>query len=283
MTPSNISSNQVSRTIPENTDNSVPCYTPFMRSLLLYVIALSLLLASSSYAGEPEAIHSSTQLVVVTTADWNAVDGTLQRYERKASGKKWEAVGKPITVVVGKSGLGWGLGVVPADSLRNPTSNDPIKKEGDGKAPAGIFRLSEAFGYAGQEQPGWKMPYVSLTPSVECVDDSQSKYYNRVLDRASVFPDWNSSEHMLRSDELYRWGVVVDHNANPPQPGGGSCIFLHIWRGQGQGTVGCTAMPREQLESLLGWLDPGKKPLLVQMPVGEYERVKGKIGLPKLP
>ena len=252
----------------------------FWRSLLLHVIAVSFLLASAGHAGEPDAIHSSSQLVVVTTADWNAVDGTLQRYERKAAGKKWEAVGKPIAVVVGKNGLGWGVGVVPADALRNAVPGGPVKKEGDGKAPAGIFRLSEAFGYASQEQPGWKMPYVSLTSSVECVDDSQSKYYNRVLDRGSVSPDWNSSEHMLRSDELYRWGVVVDHNANPPQPGGGSCIFLHIWRGQGQGTVGCTAMPQEQLESLLGWLDPGKKPLLVQMPAGEYQRVKGKWKLP---
>jgi D-alanyl-D-alanine dipeptidase len=251
-----------------------------MRSLLLYVIALSLLLASTSYAGEPDAIRSSRQLVVVTTADWNAVDGRLQRYERTAPGKKWQAVGKLIAVVVGKNGLGWGVGVVPADALRDAASDGPIKKEGDGKAPAGIFRLSEAFGYAGQEQPGWKMPYVSLTSSVECVDDSQSKYYNRVLDRASVSPDWNSSEHMLRSDELYRWGVVVDHNANPPQPGGGSCIFLHIWRGPGQGTVGCTAMPREQLESLLGWLDPGKKPLLVQLPVTQYRGVRGKLRLP---
>lgn len=250
------------------------------RSLPSRVALICLLLGSLSYAGGPDAIHSSRQLVVVTTVDWNAVDGTLQRYERNAPGRKWEAVGKPIPVVVGKNGLGWGVGAVPADTLRDAASGAPVKKEGDGKAPAGIFHLSEAFGYASQEQPGWKMPYVSLTASVECVDDSQSKYYNRVLDRASVSPDWNSSEHMLRSDELYRWGVVVDHNANPPQPGGGSCIFLHIWRGQEQGTVGCTAMPREQLESLLGWLDPGKKPLLVQMPVGEYQRVKGKLKLP---
>jgi hypothetical protein len=33
-------------------------------------------------------------------------------------------------------------------------------------------------------------------------------------------------------------------------------------------------MPREQLEALIGWLAPGKKPLLVQMPQAEYERAK---------
>jgi D-alanyl-D-alanine dipeptidase len=250
------------------------------RSSLLLLLLLFLLIASSSYAGEPAPVRASRQLVVVRTADWNAVEGTLQRYERKTAGKKWQAVGKPITIVVGKAGLAWGIGVVPTDELRASGEDDPIKKEGDGKAPAGIFRLSEAFGYASQEQPAWKMPYVSLTSSVECVDDSKSRFYNRIVDRASVSPDWNSSEHMLRSDELYRWGVVVDHNANPPQAEGGSCIFLHIWRGRGQGTVGCTAMPREALESVLAWLDPLRKPLLVQMPKAEYERLKGKWRLP---
>lgn len=245
------------------------------KSSLLFLLLLFLLVASSSYAGEPAPVRSSRQLVVVTTADWNAVDGTLQRYERKAAGEKWQAVGKPITIVVGKTGLAWGIGVVSTDELRAGGADDPIKREGDGKAPAGIFHLSEAFGYASQEKPGWKMPYISLTPTVECVDDSKSTFYNRVVDRGSVSPDWNSSEHMLRSDELYRWGVVVDHNADPPQAGSGSCIFLHIWRGPGQGTVGCTAMPRENLETLLGWLDPARKPLLVQMPKAQYERWEG--------
>jgi D-alanyl-D-alanine dipeptidase len=100
------------------------------------------------------------------------------------------------------------------------------------------------------------------------------------VDRTTVSPDWNSSEHMLRSDDLYRWGVVVDHNADPPRPGAGSCIFLHIWRGPGQPTVGCTAMPQENLESVLGWLDPAKKPLLVQLPESEYQRLKRKWKLP---
>jgi D-alanyl-D-alanine dipeptidase len=250
-----------------------------LRSLLPLSI-LSLLLAVLAHAAESAAIHPSTQLIVVQTSDWNTIEGTLQRYERSASGKNWHAVGKAITIVVGKTGLAWGKGIVSADDLRNPAANDPIKKEGDGKAPAGIFRLSHLFGYAAHEPAGWKMPYINLTSSVECVDDTSSKFYNRVVDRTTVSPDWNSSEHMLRSDDLYRWGVVVDHNADPPRPGAGSCIFLHIWRGPGQPTVGCTAMPQENLESVLGWLDPAKKPLLVQLPQSEYQRLKKKWKLP---
>jgi L,D-transpeptidase catalytic domain len=224
-------------------------------------------------------------MVVVTTAGWNAVEGRLQRYERTSPDKKWKLVGGPFAVVVGKSGLAWGAGITsPAASpVRASDPADPIKKEGDGRAPAGVFHLSTAFGYAAQKQSGWKMPYVRLTESVECVDDSNSKFYNRVVDRGSVAADWNSSEHMLRPDELYRWGVVVDHNAGPARPGGGSCIFLHIWRGAGIGTVGCTAMPREQLESLLGWLDPTREPLLVQLPASEYKRLRKHWHLPAPP
>jgi len=74
---------------------------------------------------------------------------------------------------------------------------------------------------------------------------------------------------------------VVDHNGHH-LPGKGSCIFLHIWRGPGQGTVGCTAMPREQLESIISSLDPIKFPLLVQMPKAEYQRVQEKLKLPVL-
>jgi D-alanyl-D-alanine dipeptidase len=238
------------------------------------------LTAIQTEAKQPNALAASTEIIVVTTSDWSSVDGTLRRFERRGRGRKWVQAGEAVTVVVGKNGLGWGSGVVSLDVAVG--SADPVKKEGDGKAPAGIFALSRAFGYAPQELRGAKMPYLSLTPSVECVDDSASKFYNQVVDRGAVAADWNSSEHMLRSDELYRWGIVVDHNSSPARPGSGSCIFLHIWRGPGQGTVGCTAMPQSQLESLLGWLEPARKPLLVQMPEQQYRQLEKKLGLPPL-
>ena len=234
--------------------------------------------ASLAHGGEPAALRASTQILVVTTQDWNGVDGTLQVYERPEARKRWKAVGDPIPVGVGKKGLGWGAGVAAEAGRR--AANDPVKKEGDGKSPAGIFRLSTIFGYAAQEPPGWKMPYLNLTPSVECVDDARSKFYTRVLDRASVAPDWNSSEQMLRPDGEYRWGLVVDHNAEPVTAGAGSCIFLHIWLGPGVGTTGCTAMAQEQLEGLLARLDPARNPLLVQLPRPQYKKLRRRWKLP---
>jgi L,D-peptidoglycan transpeptidase YkuD (ErfK/YbiS/YcfS/YnhG family) len=122
---------------------------------------------------------------------------------------------------------------------------------------------------------------------VECVDDPASLHYNRIVDRASVAPDWKSSEHMRNAGEAYVWGVVVDHNAtvpggtSQPVPGSGSCVFLHIWEGTGRGTTGCTAMAEANLETLLTWLDPARRPLLVQLPEPVYARLEHAWRLPR--
>jgi D-alanyl-D-alanine dipeptidase len=231
-------------------------------------------------AREPRALKKSKQMVVVTTADWNATTGTLRRYERVH--RKWVAVGDPVAVVVGKNGMGWGAGLETRKVVELGEADDPVKKEGDKKSPAGVFRLSEAFGFAEKAPAGWKMPYVHLTPTVECVDDARSKFYNRVVDRAAVQVDWTSSEKMAAEDPYYRWGLVVDHNADPVRPGAGSCVFLHIWDGPGGTTAGCTAMAGSQVEALLAWLDPEARPVLVEMPVGKYDKAQHKWRLPRL-
>ena len=254
-----------------------------MKHPLIFISLALLNLMALAVAQPPQhdALQSSTQMMAVTTDDWNAVEGVLVRYERARATRKWKQVGDPITVVVGKKGMGWGAGTLSTNGARDP--QDPVKKEGDGKSPAGVFALGTGFGYAAQPASGWKMPYRSLTPSVECVDDSTSQFYNRILDRATVSPDWHSSEQMRRNDEAYRVGLVVEHNERPAVPGGGSCIFMHIWYGRGQGTTGCTAMPQEQIESILAWLDPARRPVLVQLPVAQYKRLRRQWHLPSLP
>lgn len=226
-------------------------------------------------------LSSSTQLIVVTTPDWSAVQGRLQRFERAHVGDPWTAVGSPIAIVVGKSGMGWGAGVFSTDDPAMRSLQDPIKKEGDGKSPAGIFTISSGFGYAAQPLPGWKMPYISLTASVECVDDSSSHFYNRIVDRIAVSPDWHSSERMSQAGDAYRWGAVIDQNPTAI-PYAGSCVFLHVWGGPDVGTSGCTAMPQEQLEPILAWLDPARSPILVQLPVAQYKEREKSWHLPEL-
>jgi D-alanyl-D-alanine dipeptidase len=232
-----------------------------------------------------QPLLTSTQMIVVTTPNWNSVSGQLQRFQRVRPGKRWKAVGSPTPIVVGKNGMGWGSGA-PAPrypDVPSPQDRDPAKKEGDGKSPAGDFRLGPAFGYSAQPLAGLKLPYTPLTPTVECVDDVTSRYYNRIVDRATVTPDWQSSEHMASEGEAYRWGAVIEHNANPIVPGVGSCVFMHIWAGPSQGTAGCTAMPQDQLEPILTWLDPAASPILVQLPQEQYKKLKKPWHLPKLP
>jgi len=237
------------------------------------------------FAQTNDVFAGGSQLIVVTTPDWNAVDGRLQRYQRSSARSAWEPVGDSVAIVVGKHGMGWGAGVFEAHA-GNRAPDDPVKKEGDGRSPSGVFQLGTAFGYAPEPLSGSKMPYLELTPSVECVDDINSKFYNRVVDRSTVAPDWNSSEHMRDTGESYRWGIVIDHNgiagspSSQPVRSGGSCIFLHRWKGAGHGTAGCTAMAPAELEVLLRWLDPKRKPLLVQLTAGEYARVMKQWKLP---
>src|SRR5919202_1625655 len=93
----------------------------FMRRTLPLTICL--LLACAAAHAKPSAARARTrpakvpaplarsrQLIVVTTPDWNSVQGTLRRYERAGGG--WRQVGDSFAVVVGRSGLGWGEGVV---------------------------------------------------------------------------------------------------------------------------------------------------------------------------
>ena len=259
--------------------------------LVLLLLPESRFAFSADQAGAPnrDPFVGSTQLIVVTTSNWGAIEGQLQRFERNTVHEPWRPFGEPISIVVGRNGMGWGVGLVAADDPNVRLSLDPVKKEGDGKSPAGIFDLGTVFGYSDQPLPGMKFPYLTLTESIECVDDVNSKYYNRIVDRSAVAADWHSSEHMRDTGESYRWGVVVDHNRTiarrdqeAPQPGGGSCVFLHIWHDHNQGTAGCTAMPQMDLETLLTWLDPKQRPLLLQLPMPSYERLTHRWHLPKL-
>ncbi|HVV81833.1 MAG TPA: hypothetical protein VHE35_02095, partial [Kofleriaceae bacterium] len=167
------------------------------------------------------------------------------------------------------NGLAWGRGLHGDGAPARP---GPVKAEGDGKSPAGIFDLGGAWGYAAAAPAGARLPYTAATASWQCVDDPASSHYNRLLDASAVAVDWSSHEDLRRDDDVYRWLVEVKHNA-AATPGAGSCIFLHVWRGPGTSTAGCTAMDEPRLESLLVWLDPAAHPRFVLLPAADYAAV----------
>lgn len=245
--------------------------TPLCRTLCALVLAAG---ARDLFAAD-QAKHSplagARQMVLVTTPHWNSTEGRLRRFERASDTAHWSAVGTPVAVTLGRKGLAWGRGEFPRTALPGPQ-----KREGDGRAPAGVFKLTEVFGSAEQESasgPAAKLPYRPTSPDLICVDDSASRYYNRIIERTqAASTDWTSHEEMLREDGQYAIGIVVAHNASPTVALGGSCIFIHVWRGPGLPTAGCTAGEAESILALALWLDEAQRPLLVQLPDAQYRQ-----------
>ena len=223
---------------------------------ILLTLCLSLFLASA------QNIPNTKQLIVVSTKNWATPNGTLQRYEKKNNA--WHTVGKTIHIKLGRNGLGWGRGLHTI-----PKGAKIIKKEGDGKAPAGIFTLKQAFGY---NPFVVEYPYEVYKTTDHCVDDVNSKLYNKIVDSTKVKRDYKSKEHMKFPKDYYKYGIVVNHNHIDEAgavKGAGSCIFIHIKKVP---TAGCTVMNEGEMKEIIKWLDADKDPLLVQ---GTEEVVKG--------
>ena len=192
------------------------------------IAALLLTLALAACAHNPptssEATHWSNaqQLVLVTTADWNAPTGSLRYYERDGAG--WKPVGDGFDVTVGRNGSAWGIG------LHAARSDGPVKREGDGKAPAGVFAIGSAFGYAPDATTG--LAYQGMTANDWCIDVPESPMYNRIVDRSITKAAGldKSTEpmrldiHGKHGDQRYREGFVIEHNADGKVANGGSCI-----------------------------------------------------------
>ena len=199
---------------------------------------------------------ASDQLILIESDDFNTTHAVLTRYEKQKN--SYRQVGIQLPVNLGRNGLAWGLG----KSGFNAKAGEPVKQEGDGRSPAGIFTISTAFGYAPQFKT--KMPYIQANAELICVDDSRSDDYNRILDK-NESDDPKSFEWMRREDNLYRTGLVIDHNREGKK-GAGSCIFFHIRKSEDATTAGCSAMREEDLNTIISWLDPAKEPKVVQIP-----------------
>lgn len=241
--------------------------------------------ATSSTLGPPRQRASSTgsvvpdeslQVVVVTTPTWNSSAGKVVRLERDSARSSWHRVGGEEDVVIGKHGMAWGRGLHP------PMSDGPSKVEGDQRAPAGVFDLGEARGYAPALPNGATWPYHRLTEGWRCVDDPRAGEYNAFLGSRgnyAIVPAiaWDG----VRRDRVFEYLVVVKHNMAPIERGAGSCVFLHVWQLPGLPTKGCTGMARSALHDLVAWLAPSSRPVLVQLPKEVLVNVRQSWGIPE--
>jgi len=253
-------------------------WRPLLWLPLLALLAACAAPANRSGGGSP--LRDARQLVVVVTSGWDGSAGTLRAFERDPRGA-WRAAGVETPVTVGRKGIAWGSGLHP------PRSDGPVKREGDGRAPAGIFALGEAFGYAASAETA--MPYVAMDEHDYCIDVAASPRYNRIVDAREVGAAAieGTTEPMrrdlhLEGDPRYRLGLVIGHNTER-RAGGGSCIFAHVWLAPGVATAGCTAMDEAAMRALLAWLRPAATPRFVLLPQPQYDALQRDWDLPALP
>ena len=239
--------------------------------------ALSTLLPALGADAGDLSWRDARQVVLVTSSDWDATVGVLTAFEREEGG--WKRVHGPFPAALGRSGSAWGRGL-------HTQQDGPQKKEGDGRSPAGVFRIGAAFGY--EPAITSELNYRQSSASDFCIDVSGSPLYNRIVDanvvgQAAVA---GSTEPMRRDlhangDVRYKIGFVIEHNQDAA-PQGGSCIFAHLWRTAGEATAGCTSMDEQALRALLAWLRPDHMPVFVLLPQAEYARRESAWRLPDL-
>ena len=234
--------------------------------------SIILIMTASVVANAAQPWAGSRQCLVVITESWTSPAGKLSMLERDDESASWRRRGSAIEVRVGRAGLAWGRGLTDTANFAGP-----VKKEGDDKAPAGVFRLGTVFGSKRES----KMPFAALSRNLVAVDDPSSRYYNQLIDQTKIDRrDWKHAEQMF-GVSVYKRGVVVEHNT-PAKAGAGSCIFLHVWESPATSTSGCTAMPEQELAGIIRWLDPARHPLLVQLPRPVYEKLLATWKLPTL-
>lgn len=199
-------------------------------------LLLSVLLAPPASA----APQSAQQWIVVGVPAANATTGTLTAFQRV--GQDWKVVLGPTPAKVGELGVG-----APADGVY--------------RTPEGTFGFDQAFGR--QPNPGTKMPYFQATTQDWWDEDGKSPTYNTHV-RSADQPS-GIAENLYDSGPVYDYAVNI--TSNPQRiPGKVAGIFLHVT--DGNPTWGCVAIGREEMKSILNWLDPAANPQIT-IGVGE--------------
>jgi L,D-peptidoglycan transpeptidase YkuD (ErfK/YbiS/YcfS/YnhG family) len=222
-----------------------------------------------------ELPRDSSQCLVGLASGWDSSHATLRLFEKKDG--QWVQVAGPWDARLGKKGLIWGRGIHP-----QPV-DVPLKKEGDARTPAGIFRIGGAWGYAPDATRHPRLPYRSITSRDLWVEDPASPHYNRHV-RLDAEPSsaWEKKQQMKQGDSAHSLKLFIAHNAEPDIiAGAGSAIFFHIWRARGaKPSAGCTTLSEENLRHLIASIDPAKKPLYIILPADEYKRLRPAWKLP---
>ncbi len=229
---------------------------------LLAIIALLVVAPVSAHAQScPQPLRDAQRLVLVVSATMNGSTASLRRFARASPAAPWQADGGPVSALIGRKGVAW------AHAFRSfARKGEPVKVDGDKRAPAGFFRIGRPFGFGASQQPH----YLQIAQGTVCVDDPASPAYNSITSRAAV--GWKvHGENMWRVRE-YRRGLLVDY-PTARSVRAGSCIFIHVRRPGAPGTAGCVALPEPEVAALQDFAQPGA--VLAILPRQALARFKG--------
>ena len=202
------------------------------KTLVAIIGAVLLSMAPAVPAAAEPASPQTTQWIVVGVPEASATTGTLTAYQRV--GQVWKAVLGPTEAKVGELGIG-----APADGVY--------------RTPEGTFAFDQAFGR--QPNPGTKLPYFQADDQDWWDEDADSPTYNTHV--RSVESPSGITENLYDSGPVYDYAVNMA--VNPQRiPGKVSGIFLHVT--DGNPTWGCVAIGRDEMRSILTWLDPAADP-----------------------
>ena len=154
-------------------------------------------------------------------------------------------------------------GVRPRDQLRSATtvSLHPVRS---GKATFALRLVHSDSGSSSgiYSDPGVSFPWRSVTSSDVWDDDPSSPLYNQWVNEAvSGVAAAGADPEPMEDAPFYDYGAVIDYNTDPVVPYAGSAIFLHV--SDGSPTVGCVALPEEELLPVLKWLNPADSPRII--------------------
>ena len=210
----------------------------------------------------PAPLHDAKRLVLVTTESMDSTPATAQLFERVSVNDPWRLLGVAEPALVGRAGMAW------APAFRHlARAGEPVKVEGDKRAPAGVYRIGASFGTIPSSRPG----YQHITDDTVCVDDPSSSAYNTIASRALIGPKV-TAENMSKALPMYRRGLLVDYPTDAAARAG-SCIFIHVWRAPNRGTGGCVSMPEARVEALQDFAETGA--VLAILPRHALGRLRG--------
>lgn len=122
------------------------------------------------------------------------------------------------------------------------------KHEGDGGTPIGEYYLKRVYFRPDKgPAPETLLPIQALTIDDGWCDDPDDPHYNKLI----ALPFEASYEKMWREDPLYDVVVEISHNDDPPVPGAGSAVFMHIAKPDYEPTEGCVALAQSDLLAVL--------------------------------